>query len=386
MSQPSIAFNGAASDTFFPMIEQDHYTQDQLDELFGQSPSDQPVFSTANSEVLDDLDFTFDDAVLSHANASNNSTISTPDFSSYNFGQQNPTYPSHPGATSPHPYPLEHHQRSYLQPPRSLPIRAQTNSSFLLPSQPPQGYIRRRSLSTNDADRIPNPTFVRLQAPRARSTTPEEKRRAGPYPRHGRSASQPRGRPLKNVGMGYMPNMQGSPLGGGMTTIGTPMCEESEMEGMGRSMYGRGEAMVGMQYERHEDPIMTRMTDPTQLAHSRRVIQIGAMAVRNHIPLPLAIDPRFNSHESMLKKLEDVERHLKVQDADNEEALRGCEMIREALGKRVNVLDSPIEENGLEKPSTVMENGDEEKLFGVGFDEEGLMGLLVRENERCDEE
>lgn len=152
-------------------------------------------------------------------------------------------------------------------------------------------------------------------------------------------------------------------------------------------MYGRrGEATVGMQYERHEVPVVTRMTDPTQLAHSRRVIQIGAMAVRNQAPLPLPIDPRLSSHESMLKKLDDVERHLKGQDVDNEEALRGCELIREALGKREKVLDSPIEEDTLEKPSTVMENNDEEKLFGVGFDEQGLMGLLARENERCDEE
>jgi hypothetical protein len=170
----------------------------------------------------------------------------------------------------------------------------------------------------------------------------------------------------------------GSPLGGGMTTIGTPMREDSEMMGMQRSMYGHGDVRMDMQYN---DPIMTHMTNPTQLAHSRRVIEIGAMAVRQHVP---PIDPRLDTHESMLKKLEDVERHLKLHDVDNVEALRGCEMVREALGKRMKVLDSPIEEDGLEKPSAVMGNGEE--LFGGGFDEDGLMGLLVRENERCDEE
>jgi hypothetical protein len=382
MSQPSIAFNGAASDAFLPSMKQEHYTQAQLDKLFGQPSPDQPVFSTTNSEVLDDLDFNFDDVSLSHANSFNASTISTPDFASYNFGQQASTYPSHPSATSPHPYPLEH-QQTYLQPPRPLPIRAHTNSTFLVPSQPPQGYIRRRSLSHNDAVRIPNPTFVRLQTPRARSTTPEEKRRAGPYPRDGRSASQgpgPRGRPLKNVG--NLP--QESPLGVPMTpigtTIGTPLNEMGN-----RSMYFPDRHMgMNVQYQRHEDLIVQHMTSPTHLAHSRRIIQIGAMAVRHHVP-DRNLDPRLRTHESMLKKLDDVEDHLRLQDAENEEALKGCAIIKEALKKRVvTIPDSLIEENGLDKPSAVMKDGEE--LFGGCYDDNELMSMLIEENKRVGED
>jgi hypothetical protein len=366
-------FTSTSNDPFLPSIEHEAYSQAQFDDLFGQSAPDQPIFSSKNNDILNDSDLSFEDTSLS---SSNPSTVSTPDFSSYSFGHQTSTYP-HPNIGTAHPYPLEQHQQqTHLHPNRPLPFRTHTDVPYNLPPHPPPGYHRRRSLSTNDADRIaapPNPTFMRLQSQtprsRSRSTTPKE-RRAG---LHTRSSSH--GRPLKNT-IPYM--LHGSPYPTPIgTPIGTPLDDNAHVRKRARTPYPRD----------YEDPVVRHMTDPGQLAQSRHVIEIGAMAVRNHDK----IDPRLEDggmlsvRERVMKKMEDVERYLRQDEVGNQEALRGCEMIREALRKGgdmdVSNEEKGGEEDGMEAPSKMM-GEDGEGLFGGSLGENDLIGLLMRENEQ----
>lgn len=145
---------------------------------------------------------------------------------------------------------------------------------------------------------------------------------------------------------------------------------------------------------------MYRTTDPSRLAHSRRIIEIGAMAVRNHAKIDPALEDNagagMSAHERILKKVEDVEKYLRRDERDNEDALKGCAMIRAAFletrekAKLVgggNVVKEDLEED---VPSKMMSSdGDGERLFGGCLDDDDdddLMSLLMRENERMDEE
>jgi hypothetical protein len=403
MSQSSVPWTNAATDPYLPSIEQDTYSQAQLDAIFAQDANDQTVFTPVFQDDLDDFKFTPDNGSHSHGNSSNPSTASTPDFSSYSFGQQLPYHPyTEPG--TPQPYPLSRQLHHTFEHPnlqnRPLPLRTQTSSSFVLPSQPPQGYDRRRSLSHGDVDRIaapPHPTLVRLQnlqGAKARSATPKEHRRSG-YPSRGRSVSQGPtivGRPLKNTVPYFLP---GSPLVGLHPAIGTPIGTPFERPHDAR---GGSRKRTRPFYSDHDpqyqvpDPYLCRMTDPTQLRHSRRIIEIGAMAVRNHTKIDpkLETDDSLSPHERIVKKLEDVERHLKQDEADNQDALKGCAMIREALNRRVQrervVVkldddDAATRSDELDAPSLMMSKEDS-GIVGGGLDDDDLMGLLIKENER----
>ncbi|KAF2028620.1 hypothetical protein EK21DRAFT_90440 [Setomelanomma holmii] len=409
MSQPSTPFTGTASDPCLPSIDLESCTQEQLEELFGSSGSHHPVFSANNTSVLDELDFDFTEPSVSNETSIDVSTISTPDFSTYSFDPRLPqaTHPHpHTTANAPQPSPLDQQQHHHYAQAHQhhahgpLPIRSHTQNNPTFPSsQLPQSYTCRGSLSQPNLPHPPNPTFIRLQAPRARSVTPEEKRRgAGPYARHGyayahaRSASHgpsgARGRVVRSA----------SPwigLGGLMpTSIGQPLDEEG-------NVVGREEGDEGMGMD--EDLLVRHMTDPTRLAHSRRIIEIGAMAVRKHSLGQIDIDPRLlddgeiNAQDRMIMKLEEVERHLRHDGMGNEDALKGCEMIREALIRRRQsqyVAGARLEEGGekggmdeqedkLEAPSKIMCNEDEE-LFGGCMDDNDFMSLLLKENEQLD--
>ncbi|KAI8943191.1 hypothetical protein NX059_001220 [Plenodomus lindquistii] len=416
MSQPSTPYNGGILDPFDAIHnhqqQQQLLSREELEDLFSSGGSDQPLYSSNNTEVFDDLDFSFDDGSLARLNSSNTSTISTPDFSTYSFGNAAQAYPT-PEPNSPHPYPLDFKQSSSgfqigqpsLLNNRPPYPRSNTTTPHLHPAQP---YIRRRSLSQGDADRIAaantisNPTFVRLQAPRARSTTPEEKRRGAPYAQHGRSASQgpgPRGRPMKQPTTPYGRN--GSPLVGGMfsTPIGTPLDDLMEVEDSGCS--GSGSSSSRSSYHapgpagpsihtRDSSPIIQHMTRPEDLARSRQIIQIGAMAMRPSTNLDpnLPGTPAVAHHECILKKLDDIEFYLSQDNGHNPDALRGCRMIREALANRMEmdqiILDSKdeVESDTLDAPSTVYSEMDC-GFMGNGDDDNELMKLLMQESGRA---
>jgi hypothetical protein len=376
MSQPSMPFTGTAADDFFKSFEQEAYAQSEFDESIGESPLEHSVLPSKPSDALDDPDHSY------HSNSSCPSTVSLTDFSNYGFGQQTPPYPLRNVSTR-HPYPIgqqqTHAQLAFNH--RTLPFRAHTNITFELPSQPTLEYHRRRSLSHNDVDRIaapPNPTFMRLQSQvaRGRSITPEEWR-SGP---HVRSTSH--GRPLKD---NVSHTLHNSPLTSTCLTpmgtpIGTPLNEDIQP--------GRKRARTPYTcelYGEYNDPFIRPLTNLAQLAHSRRIIEVGAMAVRKHNSL----DPMLNDedalsmHERVIKKLEEVERYLRQDEVGNKAALKGCETILEALMKKANVkvkVENGEEEAGLEVPSAVM-SMDDMGLFGGCYDENDLMGLMMREIE-----
>jgi hypothetical protein len=367
MSQPSILWISNAADPLFPDIKQESYTDALPEDLFQQTPSEESFFSSTN-DVFDDFALPTGDAPL---DCTSLPTASTPNFSSYGLT---------PGSSAPYTTgtSLPHHQQTCQYPYRPLLFRAHTNATPFI--QHSQGYDRRRSLSHGDVDRIAvHPTFVRLQGSHSsRSTTPEDN--ASGSARHLRSVSQGPtylGRPLKNA-VPYAFS-QSSLVSG--TRIGTPMGPNDERGSRKRVRYPRYQ-----DDDEDNDEVQVRhVTDAAYLTRSRRIIEIGAMAVRNHASR--TDDGEANGdetpHQRILKKLADVEMYLQLHERENEAALKGCEMIREALGRSSGLLESQdtLVDDGLEVPSEMMPE-DGMGLFGVCFGEEDLMSLLATENKR----
>lgn len=377
------------------MNQEQQLSQVDFEELFGPGVSGQPVFSSNNRDILSELGFTYEGGSIAPLDSSNHSTTSTPDFSSYNFDQDSPAYPT-PEPNSPHPYPLElqqayptiANQQDINHRPR--PTRSQTNNAYLYSPQPSQGYGRRRSLSTGDTNRIiaansiTNPTFIRLQIPRVRSTTPDDRRRNGQLPQHGRSASQglmPRGRPPNPTSTPY--HVYHNSLIGGLlpTPIGTPLNETMDIQEMS---YGSGHNRVdavGLT-SCSEDPIFRQMIRPNELARSRHVIEIGALAVSNRSKL----DPRLESQSPttsrarILEKLGDIEEHLR--DKEGEEALPACMMIRFTLSKRMEAEDVAVADSVGETHMEGPRKKYAESLCDVydGHDDNQIMEMFMREN------
>ncbi|KAF2126834.1 hypothetical protein P153DRAFT_296360 [Dothidotthia symphoricarpi CBS 119687] len=412
MSRPSVPYGGTTGSSYMSSTEQDNFSQAQLDQLFAAVENG---YSSNDTGVLNDLDYRFDSSLV--ADSSNPSTISTPNYSNYSFTEAN-TYPT-PGPSTPHPYPFELQQQFQPNTTASaptyghnhpLPVFSHTNNRFFRSTQPPQPYVRRRSLSQGDAERIAttntvpaNPTFFRLQAPRARSAAAEDdnyrKRRGAPYPKHGRSASQgpgARGRQSRGETPTSMPwGMQGGML---PTPIGTPLSAMDMDSPNARPTYHGGMPMnptgMPMQYEYSNDLMLRHMTGLDQLAKSRQIIEIGAMAVYDKVRLDPRLDQETGKsiHERILEKLEDVERYLKEGGVDCEQVLRSCTTIREALARKIEDEDalnrdkeiSSVEEDAdsLNAPSKVYGDGG---LCdgGIEDNEDGdLMTMLMKENER----
>jgi len=396
MSQPNAPLSHTAADLFLPsMDEEEQLSQADFNELFGSDGSGQPIFSMNNSDILDDFSLTYEHGAFAAVDSPNTSTTSTPNFSNYDFGQTAAAYPT-PGPSTPHPYPLDL-QRAFpttTDDPdlndRPRPMRSQTNHAYLHSEQPSQGYGRRRSLSTGDTDRIAaansitNPTFVRLQAPRARSATPEHKRRHAAHFQHGRSVSQgpaPRGRPLNPTSIPYYTYNDTFVADMFSTPIGTPL---NEMRDRRDLKHGTGHNSAGMTdvAVRSDNPVIRHMTRPDELARSRQIIEIGALAVASHLTLDpvLGLQSPTTNRAQILKKLADIEEHL--DDKEAKEALSACKTIRDALSKRIeaefiNTADE-VAEDDLEVPSKVLEGAQ----YGIydGHDDNEIMGLLMREN------
>lgn len=348
MCQTGSPFSDASVDPFLPSMSHHDFSHGQLDNYFAVTESD-PTFSTANSEVLGDLDFTLEDVPVALGNSSNASVAPTPDFSSYSFHQENSSVDPTLADTLPPPYPFQL-QQDYppVQPQftrRPLPVRSHTNKQFSRVHRP----LHRRSLSHNDAERIAaatsankNPALYRLRAPRARSTTPEDARsRVGSSKRseiHAFGKMKSRKAMLTSA-----PMVGGDHLGlHGMSTapLETPLS----------SGYMRVDAgCLADELSRSSDPIFKHMPLQYQLDHSSKVIEIGAMAVlsqteespqhrqcRSRAPSPeieLDEEKHHDKRNAMMKKLNEVEQHLKKEFGDCEQGLRGCEMVREALSR-----------------------------------------------------
>ncbi|KAH7380418.1 hypothetical protein DE146DRAFT_295733 [Phaeosphaeria sp. MPI-PUGE-AT-0046c] len=401
MSQPDILWTNATIDPSLPSPEQDIYTEAQIEEAFAQHAAGEPLLSSTYDDSLQAPSFTYDCGSIPNADSSEPSAVSTPDSSCYDFGQHSPAY-ALSGASTPYPYAFEKQQAHQVDSQdaaerRPLPFRTPTNSSFVLPSEPLPGHAHRRSVSHGDVDRNvtapAHPTFVRLQgfqSSRHISAKSEDDRRSGQIKRSGRSSSQGPsvlGRPLKEA-VPYP--MIGTHIG---SSLHEPKDKKSR-KSKKRSKHSDKRDDDGNTSPKFADPIIRNMTNPAQLAQSRRIIEIGAVAVRNHSKL----DPRLKDvdglspHARIMKKLEDVERYLQRDEAQNAEALKGCAMIREALKQRARSIDASVDMEGdekiadrdaLEAPSKIMAE-DDLGLFGACLGDDDLMSLLMRENEHMD--
>ncbi|OAK95550.1 hypothetical protein IQ06DRAFT_284633 [Phaeosphaeriaceae sp. SRC1lsM3a] len=403
MSQPSAPWMDTTIDPFLPSPEQELYTQAEIEEAFAQHASDQPFLSSTYVDGLQAPSLTYDSGSMLNTDSSGPSTVSTPGFSDYGFGEQWPA-DALSGASTPYPHPLEQEQTYQVDPQyaaqsRPLPFHARTDSSSALSTRPPPGYARRRSLSHGDLDPVApapsHPTFVRLQGfigSRHIFAAPEDDRRPAHFLRHSRSSSQGPsvlGRPLQHA-VPYP--MIGTHIG---TSIHSP-CDKKASKSRKRSKPAHTHDHGGATTPKISgSPILRKMTDPAHLAQSRRIIEIGAMAVRKHSN---KLDPRLQDngnaglspHERIMKKLEDIECYLPQDEARNGEALKGCAMIREALIDAAGNMGAgdgagEKDEDALEAPSKIM-GGDEMGLFGGCLDENDLTSLLMRENEQMDGE
>jgi len=367
MSHSDATFHDDLSiDPFLMGFDGDHqmFTNEQLDRSFTKHEAGLSSASAdSDREVREDLHFELEDSLIPTGNSSNATTVSsTSDYSGYTFGRRQPSaYPT-PGSNSPRPHPLQlqqsynqHHQHPSTQQRelRPLTTRSQTNTSTLRS----QKYSRaqqpshRRSLSQGDADRIAaatrqnhNPVFFRLQAPRSRSAIPNDdsgrlKRRTEPYAkcRTGMTASQGLEYAHANlhsrVGIPTSTSVDATTIHRIMllTNIGTPMEADD-----GRADVNR--LSIQLNATGKTDPYFARMSHSDQENNSRKVIEVGAMAVINQ-PIPYQIpqfdgDDKGSRREKIMKKLEEVEKHLKQEMGDRDESLKGCEMIREAFAKK----------------------------------------------------
>ncbi|KAF2251200.1 hypothetical protein BU26DRAFT_563140 [Trematosphaeria pertusa] len=342
-------------------MSQDSFDHGELDTCFANQDHN-PMYSPAHGEDLEELDFRLDDDSTAPTDSSNTTIASTPDFAGYTFGKRGaaiaPAYPP-PGYNSPHPYSLELHHGFPPTPQlaqRPAPLRSHTSSSFL---HPPQYFSRtqqpyhRRSLSQGDADRIAaatqsNPVFFRLQVPRARPATPLEddisrlRKRMGPYDDGGRSLSQSPGNSMgRNTPTSTPMPVHEDAYGIVSTYIGMPMTSEASF------MDTEG---LSVQLTSTNDSSFRHMSHHDQVSQSRRVIEIGAMAVvnaarvdpslarkRSRLPGLDIEEPGRDAEQGrreILKKLEELEHHLKHELYDCDEALKACGMIREALASK----------------------------------------------------
>ncbi|KAF3046991.1 hypothetical protein E8E12_010055 [Didymella heteroderae] len=378
MSQPSAASVDPS------LTDQDLFTQAQLDQLFNTVGYDPNAYIQTSPQTA--IRFGLQQYYTSPSVAAN--PVQTPDFFNYNFDHFATGYPT-PGQNTPHPYPVEQQQcldsrqdvcLAFRQ--RPQPVRSHTNTPCLQPSHPTPDYTRRRSLSQSAIDhtapvntQASNPVFMRLQAPRARSESPgthANKRRAG---HHSRSTSQDtssRGHHTREQAPTSMPHHVNGLV---PTHIGDPLSPDSPRfhHSAAQQQWPSQDGLVG--------GIVFRHMAPEQMEQSRKIIEIGAISVQQHV------DPVLEqSGPTMLRKIEEVERYLKAECGECDGALRGCATIREALARKEDGSptshESDASRNTLDAPSNIMSKLDDD-FFGDGGDEANddvLMNMLMQEN------
>ncbi|KAF2452002.1 hypothetical protein P171DRAFT_16287 [Karstenula rhodostoma CBS 690.94] len=383
MSRDNTPFSEAGQDGYLPVYG-------QRDEQFGGrndflDDEDTPTFSsTFDRDVLDDLGLGLHDGGIAPANSRAESGTATPvdghspeiDFRGYSFGQnlRDPhAYPV-PGeldrGTDPYP-PYLHtphalHHKTDERP--LLYISGTNNNTDYAPSMV-QNFNRahpphRRSWSQNDIERLPNlapqpyppgvrhppphshqhaqttenPTFVRICETR-HSRPPARISSDGKHPgryTHSQTRAGHNGRTNPPTSM---------PVG-----IGVPLTSANQPVPTSGNVQLTG-------------PKLVHMSQAEQRKTSQKIIEVGAMAVLNMVfahgkvenidprlflmgyegrtrekssaPSPEPVGERDEPRKKMLEDLMKMERLLK-EGGDGEEekkALRGCEIIREVLGK-----------------------------------------------------
>ena len=105
------------------------------------------------------------------------------------------------------------------------------------------------------------------------------------------------------------------------------------------------------------------------------------MAVRKYAGGDAKLE-RWTALERVVKEVGDVEEYLKREGGDNADALKGCEFIRQAL-ERMDREESTASGDAVvdaDVPSKMMDTEDGD-IFGGCLGEDGIMGLLMREDE-----
>ena len=310
------------------------------------TPSEYPTTPEyGTSDALGHSDYGFD-----HASSNPTSGHSTPDGSDFTIPHSPSIYPGTPGPSTPDPYPAYQYHPSNPIPtpsfpvltPRPRPIRSQTNTSHL---EPPLGpTTRRRSLSTSAADlytvgegppQPTNPTFIRLQAPRSQSVKPSSKRRAVKHSRStsrtsntSSSSSQSQGHLRLHSDITSVPFFAGGMV---PTRLGDPL--ESEDEGTGVQSWTQqwqdDDMGVGVGVPADAGVEFRRMMEPKEIERSQRVIEIGAMSVKNGKG-----KGEKREEESVQEKFEAVKEFLMVEGGygEDREVVRACDKIGWVLG------------------------------------------------------
>ena len=358
MSQPSTPFNDTPDALFIPTTElQQHLLVPPPVGLPRSSGQDNPDIVLNAGEILDGFDFeaTLDNTQPVPGGSSNLPLLSTPDPISYSFDQQHTVYAA-PIPHSPHPYPLElqqtlrsiDSQNCSTYDKYSLPILTHTKTNLHRSKPPPQPYTRRESLGHGNVGQIsaalPNPIFARPQVRRSRSTLQEDRNRSSRSRMQGRCVSQspgPRAKRSKPISVPH--RLPGFPSAGGMmvTPIGTPfdlLQEPASPAGPKNDALLEFDNLPTYTSTLPDhDPVFRHMTHPHELARSRNIIEIGALAV---VSWP-TLDPQLErateetTKERVLSKLDDVERHFQGNDG-GQQVLAACAMIRETVAHRVS--------------------------------------------------
>lgn len=266
MSQSSTAPLDPAIDPFLSPMSTLAFGEDDLADFF-TSRTDDSLGPVGNA-AYDAADFTLDDALLVPTNSPiatpSLTPGSTPDTASYPFDQQDSLSYLYSNSKSPQSYP-----------PHPLHHRSETHDSLLPPpspfsptNPPPHRRSLSYSLSHSDAATLscapqpPNPIFYRLQATRAKPATPDDgpprhRRRRGPY-------TEPTAKRCR-TGTHTSALLLHTP-------IGIPLsCASPPHDPAGAPVQLTGPSYWCLAYMGHGE----------QMARSRRVIEIGAMAVLN---------------------------------------------------------------------------------------------------------
>jgi len=179
--------------------------------------------------------------------------------------------------------------------------------------------------------------------------------------------------------------------------IGTPLNDVMEVDASGyaehaskTSHYGRKDFHFFGRCATENGPAIWPIDHPEGISKSRQIIQIGAMAMQSS-PGPdptLSTEPYSTHHERILKKLEDIEQHLSLENGYSSDALRGCKMIREALAKKteMDLMLRDAEEvqyDALDAPSKVYSEMGCDFYDGSNEDNEQWK-LLIQENEQVE--
>ncbi|KAJ8108264.1 hypothetical protein OPT61_g8291 [Boeremia exigua] len=331
------------------------------------------------------------------------SSVPTPDLSDYSFGQSSDGH-STLNAGVLRPYPMEQQQIfiprlavfPLLDYQRPQPLRPQPNTSHLAPPRPPPGYARRRSLSQGDIDninflnaKIANPTFVRLQDPRhpalAKRRVSQHSRSTSRSRSRSPSSEDPKGKHVRNtsrISSGVGRPTERSDVATSLPSIKVPK-RLGEPLSPKRPYYHRS-VPTGSTSKPNEDITFTRMAGQKNMERSRKIIEIGAMAVT-----PPVDSTMEDGGVAILKKLDDVEQYLKWWCIASEDALKGCATIRAALKGKAPLVGVPSASSGptndttqadkLDPPSSIMD-WTAGSLTNNSTDDELEMDRLIREN------